>query len=120
MLTRPTVLAVLLATALPSTPAFAQSAPSASDERDQIIVTGTRRADRVLADSPVPVDVLSAESLSRTGLTETARALRDLLAQHPKLFARAGNPVILQHDPDAGGLVARPLTAEAVTALAHE
>lgn len=79
MLTRPTVLAVLLATALPSTPAFAQSAPGASDERDQIIVTGTRRADRVLADSPVPVDVLSAESLSRTGLTETARALRDLV-----------------------------------------
>mgnify|MGYP005835730183 CR=1 FL=1 len=79
MLTRPTVLAVLLATALPSTPVLAQSAPGASDERDQIIVTGTRRADRVLADSPVPVDVLSAESLARTGLTETARALRDLV-----------------------------------------
>jgi hypothetical protein len=49
-----------------------------------------------------------------------ARALRDLLATHPRLFARANAPVILQHDADAGGLVARPLTAEAVTALAHE
>lgn len=79
MPTRTTIFAILLATALPATTAFAQSATGASDERDQIIVTGTRRADRVLADSPVPVDVLSAESLSRTGLTETARALRDLV-----------------------------------------
>ena len=73
------VAAVLLAATAATPVAFAQPAPAVEGERDQIIVTGTRRADRILTDSPVPVDVLSAESLSHTGLTETARALRDLV-----------------------------------------
>lgn len=52
-------------------------AAAQGDTPDQstIIVTGTRRADRTVADSPVPVDVLSAESLSNTGFTEVNRAL---------------------------------------------
>jgi len=40
-----------------------------------IVVTGTRRNDRTVADSPVPVDVISAESLGNTGFTEGNRAL---------------------------------------------
>ena len=40
-----------------------------------IIVTGTRRIDRTVADSPVPVDVISAETLSHTGFTEINRQL---------------------------------------------
>src|SRR5690242_3617800 len=40
-----------------------------------IIVTGTRRMDRTVANSPVPVDVISAESISHTGFTEVNRAL---------------------------------------------
>ena len=52
-------------------------AAAQGDTPDQstIIVTGTRRADRTVADSPVPVDVLSVESLSNTGFTEVNRAL---------------------------------------------
>ena len=46
---------------------------------DQIVVTGTRRTGRTVAESPVPVDVISAEQLQRSGLTETARLLRDLV-----------------------------------------
>lgn len=46
---------------------------------NQLIVTGTRRAGRTLAESPVPVDVISAEQLTQSGLTETARLLRDLV-----------------------------------------
>lgn len=46
---------------------------------NQLIVTGTRRAGRTVAESPVPVDVISAEQLSQSGLTETARVLRDLV-----------------------------------------
>ena len=42
---------------------------------DAIIVTGTRRTDRTIADSPVPIDVISAESLSQSGFTETNRLL---------------------------------------------
>ncbi len=44
-------------------------------DADQIIVTGTRRSDRTVADSPVPVDVISAEALSRSGATETNKLL---------------------------------------------
>ena len=71
--------ALLLASlVIPSAPAVAQdTAEVATDASDTIIVTGTRRTDRTVADSPVPVDVISAEALTRTGLTETARALRD-------------------------------------------
>jgi iron complex outermembrane receptor protein len=52
-------------------------AAAQGDTPDQstIIVTGTRRADRTVADSPVPVDVLSVESLTNTGFTEVNRAL---------------------------------------------
>lgn len=40
-----------------------------------IVVTGTRRVDRTVAESPVPVDVLTQENLSRTGYTDLNRAL---------------------------------------------
>ncbi|MDQ3078521.1 MAG: TonB-dependent receptor [Pseudomonadota bacterium] len=45
------------------------------DSESTIVVTGTRRTDRTVADSPVPVDVISAESLTTTGFTEVNRAL---------------------------------------------
>lgn len=52
-------------------------AAAQGDTPDQstVVVTGTRRNDRTVADSPVPVDVLSAESLGNTGFTEVNRAL---------------------------------------------
>ena len=54
--------AMMIATAAP---AYAQDEAQADDAADQpaIIVTGTRRTDRTVADSPVPVDVLSAADL---------------------------------------------------------
>ncbi len=61
-------------------PAYAQDA-QAEDTADQpaIIVTGTRRTDRTVADSPVPVDVLSAQDLVNSGSTETNRLLNQLV-----------------------------------------
>jgi iron complex outermembrane receptor protein len=59
----------------PAVPAPAATAESDTDSQDAIIVTGTRRSDRTVADSPVPVDVISAESLSQSGHTELNRAL---------------------------------------------
>ena len=44
-------------------------------DESTVIVTGTRRTDRTVADSPVPVDVISVESLTNTGFTEVTRAL---------------------------------------------
>jgi len=66
-------------------PAFAQdSAPqdSVAEEatgQDAIIVTGTRRTDRTVADSTVPVDIISAEALLNSGQTETNKLLNQLV-----------------------------------------
>ena len=62
-------------------PAYAQDEAQAEDAVDQaaIIVTGTRRTDRTVADSPVPVDVLSAADLVNSGSTETNRLLNQLV-----------------------------------------
>jgi iron complex outermembrane recepter protein len=66
-------------------PAFAQdSAPqdAAAEEAtglDAIIVTGTRRTDRTVADSTVPVDIISAEALLNSGQTETNKLLNQLV-----------------------------------------
>ncbi|MFO6430681.1 TonB-dependent receptor plug domain-containing protein [Erythrobacter sp. W302b] len=57
-----------------------QAAADAMDDSGNVlIVTGTRRSNRTVAESPVPIDVISAEQLRQTGLTETARVLRDLV-----------------------------------------
>jgi iron complex outermembrane receptor protein len=44
-----------------------------------IIVTGTRRTDRTIADSPVPIDVLGSDALASSGLGETNKVLNNLV-----------------------------------------
>jgi iron complex outermembrane receptor protein len=44
-----------------------------------IIVTGTRSANRTVANSPVPVDVIGADQIAATGQTETNRILNQLV-----------------------------------------
>ncbi|MFN3516549.1 MAG: TonB-dependent receptor plug domain-containing protein [Novosphingobium sp.] len=72
-----------MALALSAAPAFAQSAgedrASARDDGPAIIVTGTRRTDRTVADSAVPIDVISSEALLSSGSTETNRLLNNLV-----------------------------------------
>ena len=69
-------------------PATAQQTPAPSpsvadqtepDPASTIIVTGTRRTDRTVADSPVPIDVIGGEALVNTGLTETNKILNQLV-----------------------------------------
>lgn len=65
-----------------ATPAFAQEDPQTEDSitsQEAIIVTGTRRTDRTVADSPVPVDVISGEELLNSGTTETNKLLNQLV-----------------------------------------
>jgi iron complex outermembrane receptor protein len=67
-----------------ATPAFAQdetpaAAAPADDQGAAIIVTGTRRTDRTVADSPVPVDVIGADSIANSGQTETNKILNSLV-----------------------------------------
>ena len=60
-----------------TTPTEAQNERPAGDET--IIVTGTRRTDRTVADSPVPVDVIGTEAITHTGQTETNRILNQVV-----------------------------------------
>jgi iron complex outermembrane receptor protein len=55
-----------------------QAASEVPDEQT-LIVTGTRRSDRTVADSPVPIDVIGSEAINRTGQTETNRILNQLV-----------------------------------------
>ena len=49
------------------------------DPGNTIIVTGTRAANRTVADSAVPIDVISAESLTTTGTGDTNKILNQLV-----------------------------------------
>ncbi|MGX7950958.1 TonB-dependent receptor plug domain-containing protein [Tsuneonella sp. HG249] len=81
------LLASAAATVALAQPAFAQDIPgetqaSAEGEatpQEQIIVTGTRRTDRTVADSPVPIDVIGGEQLADQGYTDTNRILNQLV-----------------------------------------
>lgn len=58
-----------------SLPAPAQEASTATGEIEQIVVTGTRVANRSALDTAVPVDVVSGEQLQNLGVTEVSQAL---------------------------------------------
>lgn len=56
-----------------------QEATDLQDAGSIIIVTGTRRNDRTVAQSPVPIDVIGATSLQNSGYTDTNRLLNQLV-----------------------------------------
>ena len=68
-------------------PAAAQQAPgpvatqpaAEADPNNVVIVTGTRRTGRTVADSTVPIDVIGGDELAKTGLTETNKILNQLV-----------------------------------------
>lgn len=71
-------LLIALSAALAAPAALAQTAPAAAREAttlDQVIVTGTRVADRTVAESSSPIDIITPEALEATGTTELATAL---------------------------------------------
>ncbi len=87
-MTRTTAAAALLLSTISAfalaTPAAAQDEVPGQSADDQdagqtVIVTGTRRSDRTVADSPVPVDVIGAQALTDTGYTETNQILNQLV-----------------------------------------
>ena len=79
--------AAAVLTTIAAQPALAQDVPgetTASEQgeeipQEQIIVTGTRRTDRTVADSAVPIDVISNDALLNQGSTETNRLLNNLV-----------------------------------------
>jgi iron complex outermembrane receptor protein len=70
----PLALAITFALATPA--AFAQEAASTEAQTlDTLIVTGTRVADRTVAESQAPIDIITSQALEATGTTELATAL---------------------------------------------
>ncbi len=63
-------------------------AQETSTQLEQIIVTGTRVADRSATDTAVPVDVVTAEALTNVGVTELNQALSTALPSYN--FPRPG------------------------------
>lgn len=61
------------------TAAAPADAPVQDDIDNTVIVTGTRAANRTVSESAVPVDVISAEALSSSGLGETNKILNQLV-----------------------------------------
>jgi Outer membrane receptor for ferrienterochelin and colicins len=69
-----TAIAIVLTTS--ALPALAQSdASNSARTLDTVIVTGTRVADRTVAESASPIDIIAPETLQATGTTELATAL---------------------------------------------
>lgn len=62
----------VVAATLAATEAVAQTA----SDLDEVIVTGTRSAGRLVTDSPAPVDVISAETITARGAQELPRVLQ--------------------------------------------
>lgn len=67
--------------AISAAPAAAQTAPAADEGASgpDITVIGSRRQDRTVADSPVPIDVIGTDELQNSGYTETNRLLNQLV-----------------------------------------
>lgn len=92
--------ALLLAGGPAHAQADASPQPAAAEAADAgtIIVTGVRGAPRTVAESPAPIDVISADKLQATGSAEFGEALSKLLpslnfgATHAGVFS-IGRPV---------------------------
>jgi iron complex outermembrane receptor protein len=62
-----------------ATPAFAADADGAATTPDaEIVVTGTRAQNRTKLDTVAPVDVLTADALTRQGTTELGAAIANV------------------------------------------
>jgi len=72
-------LAVCLSLAGTSSIAHANAAESAENsDIERIITVGTRMSNRTVADSPAPIDIISADAIKNSGATSTPDMLRKL------------------------------------------
>ena len=73
---------VLLALALPATVALPQQSFAQEEAIEEIITTGTRRAERSATDSAVPIDVISGEDFVAQGATDMDALLRGAIPSY--------------------------------------
>ena len=72
---RNNIVALFVAAALAQAAAAQEADTSGADALEQVVVTGTRVANRSVLDTAVPVDVVSSDALSNLGVTEINQAL---------------------------------------------
>lgn len=72
---KPSPLTAAILLALVASPVLAQETAETAQTLDTVIVTGTRVADRTVAESTAPIDILTPEILQSTGTVELATAL---------------------------------------------
>ena len=49
---------------------------------DEVVVLGTRTQDRTVVDSPVPIDVITAKYIQKTGFTQTTEMIKMLVPSY--------------------------------------
>ena len=81
---------MVLGLALLAGPAFAQSAPDTADAANEIIVTGSRIA-RPELQAPIPIAVVSAQTIQDKGQSNLLDSLRDLPISGQSLDKSASN-----------------------------
>ncbi|MEP2367509.1 MAG: TonB-dependent receptor plug domain-containing protein, partial [Kangiellaceae bacterium] len=72
-----------------SAPVYAEEEAAAEDEGQVMVVVGSRAAPRSIGDSPVPVDVISAEEMMANGTSD----MTSLLAQVAPSFNVGAQPI---------------------------
>ncbi len=73
---------VLLALVLPATVVLPQQSFAQEEAIEEIITTGTRRAERSATDSAVPIDVISGEDFLQQGATDMDALLRGAIPSY--------------------------------------
>ena len=91
-----TTLALAVSFALGSSHSYAAEEAGSDESFEKIAVVGSRAAPRSIADSPVPIDIIGAEELTRSGNTDMLEILKGTV---PSLNVHA-NPI-----SDAASLV---------------
>jgi iron complex outermembrane receptor protein len=71
-----TTLALAVSFALGSAPSYAAKEAGSDESFEKIAVVGSRAAPRSIADSPVAIDIISADELSKSGNTDMLEILK--------------------------------------------
>jgi iron complex outermembrane receptor protein len=71
-----TTLALAVSFALGSAPSYAAEEAGSDESFEKIAVVGSRAAPRSIADSPVAIDIISADELSKSGNTDMLEILK--------------------------------------------
>src|SRR5882762_11426340 len=92
-----------LAACCAAAPALAQQPPGASEQVQEVVITGSRIAQSV-AQSTQPLSVISAADIEKTGLASVGDLLQQLTTGGSALNAKFNSSGNFGYPPDGGGI----------------